>query len=259
MNYTNKQIEDLLAGIYSGETDVENLPEDLYLAIAKYLEKGLYDGFGGTISEFKLGGIDYELLDELRNNTYLFSGAKTYQQVREMSSIIADSENFSDFKEQALEIYDQYNVNWLQAEYNTAIGQASQARQWNEIEKNKETFPYLKYSAVIDDRTSDICLPLDGVILPVDDPLWDDYTPLNHFNCRCTLEQVDSFEEPNITPQEDVDNIKEGLDESVNDIFKMNAGKDGYIFSDEHPYFDVASKDKELAKRNFDLPLPKKK
>ena len=131
-----------------------------------------------------------------------------------------------------------------------------QARQWNDIEKDKTNFPYLRYSAIIDGRTSDICEPLNGVTLPVDDPLWDEYTPLNHFNCRCILEQVDQFEDVKLTPKSEVDAIKEGLDENVNDLFKMNAGKDGYVFSDAHPYFDVAPKDRELAQRNFDLPIP---
>lgn len=249
----------MLKGIYEGEIIVDNLPEDLYLAIAKYLEKGLYNGFGGNLAEFKLGGVDYELLEELRTNIYLFSGAKTYQQVRELVALATDSESFSDFKEQALDIYDQYNVNWLETEYNTAIGQASQARKWNEIEKQKEEFPYLKYNAIIDDRTSDICEPLDGLILPVDDPMWDSYTPLNHFNCRCVLEQISQFEEVEVTPNSEVETIKEDIDDKVQPLFKMNAGKDGYIFSDEHPYFDVAKGDKELARRNFDLPLPKTK
>ena len=38
----------------------------------------------------------------------------------------------------------------------------------------------------------------------------------------------------------------------------MNSGKDGYIFSKDHPYFKVAKKDVALAKNNFDLPIPKK-
>jgi hypothetical protein len=36
----------------------------------------------------------------------------------------------------------------------------------------------------------------------------------------------------------------------------MNPGKDGYIFSPDHPYFDVAPKDREFAKENFGLPIP---
>ena len=262
MNYTDKQINDLIEDIYAGRITQTDLPEDLYLAIGKHLEGGLYKGFGGDLESFKFGGKDYELLDELRNNVYMFSGAKTYQQVREMGALIADSENFKEFKDKALDIYDTYNKDWLRSEYNTAIGQGMQSNQWNEIEKSKKDFPYLRYSAVIDGRTSDICEPINGVTLPVDDPFWNEYTPLNHFNCRCTLEQIDKYEDVQLTPKEDVEKLikgddeNKGLKDTVADTFKMNSGKDGYVFSAEHPYFEVAPKDKELARENFGLPIP---
>jgi len=254
VKYSEKQIEDLLSGIYDDKINVENLPEDLYFAIAEHLKEGLFKGFGGDLAEF--GGKDYALLNELRENVYMFSGAKTYQEVREMGALLADSENFKDFRDKALEVYGTYNKNWLETEYNTAIGQGMQANQWNEIEKNKSDFPFLRYSAVIDDRTSDICEPINGVILPVDDPFWDEYTPLNHFNCRCVLEQIDKFEDVNVTPKGDIDTLKENLNNTVSDVFKMNVGKDGYVFSPEHPYFEVAPKDRDLARENFNLPIP---
>ena len=260
MKYTDKQIDDLIEDIYKGRVTQTELPEDLYFAIADNLEKGLYKGFGGDLTKF--GGKDYELLNELRENVYMFSGAKTYQQVREMSGFLADSENFKQFKDKALGVYDTYNKNWLQAEYNTAIGQGMQAQQWSDIEKTKKDFPYLRYSAIVDSRTSDICEPINGVTLPVDDKFWNSYTPLNHFNCRCTLEKLDKFEDVQTTPKEDIDKLIKGTDENkglkdtVADAFKMNSGKDGYVFSPDHPYFEVAPKDRDLARENFNLPIP---
>jgi SPP1 gp7 family putative phage head morphogenesis protein len=183
MKFTDKQIDNLFKSIYEGLITVDNLPEDLYFAIANYVKKGLYEGFGGTLADFEFGGTDYELLNELRTNTYMFSGAKTYQQVREFSSFVADSKTFKDFYEQAQKTYEQYNVDWAKAEYNTAIGQAQSAKAWNGFEENKELFPLLRYSAVMDANTSNICRPLNGITRPVDDPFWNVHAPLNHFNC----------------------------------------------------------------------------
>jgi SPP1 gp7 family putative phage head morphogenesis protein len=255
IKYTERQINNLLEAVYEGRITTGELPEDLYFAIAEYLKDGLYKGFGGELTEF--GGKNLELLEDLRENIYMFSGAKTYQQVREMTELIANNETFSEFKKDALEVYDKYNVDWLRTEYNTAIGQATQARQWSDIESDKDVFPYLRYSAVMDENTSDICAPLNGVTLPVDDPLWDEYSPLNHFNCRCVLEQIDKYSDAKTTGSHRVAEIKKELDETVQPEFKMNAGKDGYIFSPEHPYFEVAKGDKGFAKQNFDLPIPK--
>lgn len=256
MKYTEKQIQELLDGIYAGNITVYNLPEDLYIAIAEYLKKGLYKGFGGTLIDF--GGKDLKLLKELRENIYIFSGAKTYQQVRELTDLVAESQTFSEYKKKAIDVYDTYNKVWAEAEYNTAKGQAQNAILWSEFEKDKKNFPYLKYSAVIDKNTSDICRPLNGVIRKVDDPLWSKYSPLNHFNCRCTLEKLDKYDNVVLTQKDKVDEITKELDEKVQNEFKMNSGKDGYIFNEKHPYFSVLKEHRGLARENFGLKIPEK-
>lgn len=71
----------------------------------------------------------------------------------------------------------------------------------------------LRYAAVLDDSTSDICEELGkdgGVTYKVDNPLWDAYRPPNHFNCRAILVPitvVDGWDgeespEPSVQPQE---------------------------------------------------------
>lgn len=258
MKFTDKQIKELIEAIFEGSITSGNLPEDLYFAIADHIKEGLYDGFGGGLDSFEFGGKDYELLNDLRTNVYLFSGAKTFQQVSEMQSLIADAPNFKAFRDEVMKVYEKYNVDWLKAEYNTAIGQAKSASIWSDIEQDKELFPYLRYSSVMDSNTSDICRPLNGIVAPVDAAIWNKYSPLNHFNCRCLLEKIDKYENVKPTGKARVNEVTKQMDDKVADEFKMNAGKDGYIFSPKHPYFEVAPKDKAFAKRNFDLPIPKK-
>lgn len=45
----------------------------------------------------------------------------------------------------------------------------------------------LEYSAVLDERTSEICQALDGYTADSDADSWDKYRPPNHFNCRSVL------------------------------------------------------------------------
>ncbi len=45
----------------------------------------------------------------------------------------------------------------------------------------------LEYSAIMDDRTTEICSSLNGDIYPVDDEIWATFTPPNHYNCRSLL------------------------------------------------------------------------
>jgi SPP1 gp7 family putative phage head morphogenesis protein len=259
MKYTDKQIKLLIEGIYDGRFNASyELPEDLYFAIADYLKEALYNGYGGALEDFEFGGTDYELISSLRENVYMFSGAKTYQQVSEMGGFVAESKTFREFRNLVMPVYERYNQDWLNAEYNTAVGQAQQANQWQRFEDDKDQFPYLRYIAVMDANTSDICRPLNDIVRPVDDSLWAQYSPLNHFNCRCTLEKLSKYDDVKQSSAREVKRVTKELDETVSDTFKMNPGKDGYIFSPKHPYFDVAPKDKGFAKRNFDLPIPEK-
>lgn len=184
MEYSDKQINSLIVDIYEGVISVENMPEDLYFAIAEYLKKSLYEGFGGSLIDFD--GKPLELLTELRENIYLFSGAKTYQTVKAMDAMITEDgekRSFKEFKEFARNEYDLFNVTWAQTEYDTAVGQGQNAYLWNKIEEDKDVLPLLQYTAVMDANTSEICAPLDGIIKPVDDPFWDVFMPLNHYNC----------------------------------------------------------------------------
>ena len=254
MNYSDEQIEELIAGIYSGIIDEYNLPKSLYLAISEYLEKAVVKGVKEVAIEF--GGKPLELIAELRENIYMFSAAKTFQQVRGMTDLLLNDEGikgFSAFKKDALQLYEQYNVNWLQTEYNTAIGQAQSAERWRQIEDTADVLPMLTYSAVLDANTSDICKPLDGITLPVGDKFWNTHSPLNHFNCRCLLMQTSRSKE---TPKSIVNKAAEEIDPKMQPMFKMNPGKEKVVFNEKHPYFEIAPKDKAYARRNFDLPLP---
>jgi hypothetical protein len=134
------------------------------------LKKGLYQGFGITFTDLAkqieegtataFDQTDLELLTELRENVYLFGAAKTYSQILDMRDLLTGKDGvreWSEFKEMAGNIFDTYNSSWLQAEYDTAIGQAQNAVHWNNIEKNKELMPYLQYEATEDELECEIC------------------------------------------------------------------------------------------------------
>lgn len=244
MKYTAKQINNLLDGIFDGSITEFDLPLDYYNAVVDYLKQGLYKGFGSDLASAT--GKDLELLIELRDNVYMFGAAKTYNEVKEISALLTDGENvrtFAEFKAEAMKVYETYNVDYLKTEYNTAIGQGTMAAKWNEIEKNKDILPLLQYSAIGD--ACDICEPLDGMIAEVNDPVWDSVMPLNHFNCLCTVLQLDEGK-----PTENRDEIVADVEDKMQPIFINNAGKTGEVFSKEHPYF-YGPGDK-----NFGLPIP---
>jgi len=262
----DKEMDALIEGIFTGAITEYNLPENLYFAIADRLKEGVYKGFGIDFSDLKknvdtlvkFDAKDLELLIELRENVYMFSAAKTFNEVLDFKGALVNDKGeikpFKEFKEDMLSLDEQYNKNWLRTEYDTAYGQAQNAVAWNQFEKNKDVLPNLKYSAVIDANTSDICAPLDGVCLPINDPFWNTFMPLNHFNCRCLVTQED--ETATITSESDVKQLTKAPNEEMQSAFKINSGKKGVVFSEKHPYFSVDKEYKDLAENNFNLPIP---
>lgn len=265
--FSEKEVRRLIDAIFAGTITEFNLPVQLYLAIGEYLKSGLYEGYGYSISSLSkqigkgdMNLQDLELLAEMRTNIYMFSAAKTYQQVKEMTEALVDADGtvvpFNQFKEQANQIFKQYNETWLKTEYDTAVGQAQSAMTWRQIEKDAEVLPLLKYDAILDKNTSDICRPLDGLVAPVTDPIWKTVMPLNHFNCRCIVRQLEEDEEA-VTGDAEKEEVVNEAKNRMQDVFKMNAGMDGYVFKEDHPYFTVPKSAKEFAKDNFGLPIPK--
>jgi SPP1 gp7 family putative phage head morphogenesis protein len=251
LSYTDANIKAMIKGIEDGRITELKLPLDYYEALVKYLSKAVFEGFGANLKT--VSSLDLDLLEELVTNVYTFGAAKTFQQTSEISSLLVDDEgkvrSSQEFNELARKTYDNWNDNWGRTEYTTAVGQANSASKWAEIERQKDILPSLRYDAVLDPNTSDICAPLDGIVAPVDDPIWDKIMPLNHFNCRCVVLQTD----------EDTTNgnskIVNGVTDEMQDLFINNSGKTGTIFNKDHPYFDVAKEYKEFALENFGLPI----
>jgi hypothetical protein len=246
MDYSKQQVNDLIDGIYSGEITEYDIPEPLYFAIANELKQALYTGFGGNLSDFS--GTDYALLSELRENIYMFSAAKSYTELKDMRSLLIDNPLFPDFKKAAQAKYNIYNVDYLKSEFNTAQASGDMAIKWADIERNKEILPMLQYQTAGGD-VCPICKPLDKVTLPATDKFWKERYPPNHFNCMCVVTQHEDDEFPKTKDIPDTLPI-------MSDVFKMNVGVDKYVYSPEHPYFQVEPKDREYAKNNFNLPIP---
>ena len=232
MEYSNSQIEKLIKGIEDGSITELDLPLDYYQALTKYLEKAVLEGFGVGFDAIATD----TFLQELVTNVYMFGAAKTYQQVKEISSLLTDENGkvrtSREFNDIARQTYDNWNDNWGRTEY-------------------KDVLPILEYSAIGD--ACDICQPLDGMTAPVDDPIWDSVAPTNHFNCKCIVLQHDESKPLTESPEDIVGPVVEQMQSKGQDIFINNVGKTAEIFTADHPYFDAPA---ELGQENFGLPLP---
>jgi hypothetical protein len=274
----------VVTGVWAGYYATHKLPVELYRKTGKHLAKAVKTGYTGTV---KFGAKDRVMVEALTDNTWFFSAAKTYQTVRGMEAAKnalakvstafydEDNEKISSFKafrdgyytedgkfvEGASQIFDTFNEAWLKTEYDTAIAAAQGASRWQRVQETKEILPYLRFNGVGDGVECDICMSLDGICLPADDPFWDEnWAGTIHWNCRCTVDQLGQEEgEANESEDSEVEAAISSSDEAGRqDMFKFNPGKDKVIFQTDgagkHPYFSVAKGDSDLLKNNFNLP-----
>ena len=255
--FNDDYLESVLREFFEGKYLRSKLPEDLYFKTATYLFDGVASGFGGQPVKFDWGTPDRQMIEALKNNVYIFSGAKTYQQRMAYNELLRSPEgrvrDWNEFKKVALPLAKDYNVNYLRAEYQAATGQARSASAWNDIEKDKDVFPLLKYRTVGDANVRETHRKLDGIVRKVNDPFWDRYMPLNGWGCRCNVDKLEK-------DAEEITSLKNFGELGPKDqprIFRFNPGKKKMVFDQSHPYFaGIAEMDIDWAKDNFSLPIP---
>lgn len=78
----------------------------------------------------------------------------------------------------------------LRTIYHANLRTAHAAGRWEQIQRTKRRRPYLRYVAILDDRTRPHHRAWHGTVLPADHPWWREHYPPNGWNCRCTVQQL---------------------------------------------------------------------
>lgn len=190
--------------------------------LTKAVETGYGIDFKNTSKQ------DAALAYQLKDNAAVYAAFKNHVEVNELRNLLVDSDGkpktWQQFKKDALPLTETYNKTWLETEYNQAVSAAEMAAKWEGFQENADIYPNLEYRAVMDDRTRPEHAILNGVVLPINDHLWDSIYPPNDWGCRCDVIQTDAEVNP---PREDM---------KPNKAFENNPGKSGKLFSDDNPY-----------------------
>lgn len=224
----------------------------LLKATATNLREAITTGYGKTPEDKDFDVRDYEMLKSLQKNIFVFSGFKTYQQLREITDLIRDKQgnvrNYGEFKNDVLKVNERYNLNYLKAEYDHAIVSSQMASQWIDIQRNKDVLPMLEFDATMDDRTTSTCRSLNGMRLPVDHEAWKTYYLPLHWHERSVIRQVSGGKSTDIST---VDFPK------LQPMFKGNVGIDGVAFPENHPYYEASKSDKKQIEKAVIKATPK--
>jgi SPP1 gp7 family putative phage head morphogenesis protein len=200
----------------------------------------LQDGFNHGIEH----SVPYIIKRNLSENIYVFSGAKTYTELKELSGLLPDTDGnikpFNKFWQDAQGIYPEYNRSYLEAEYIFATQSAQMASRWNEYETDGDRYN-LQYRTAGDERVRKSHQLLHNTTLSPSDPFWNDYFPPNGWRCRCTAVQVRKSKYPESDGTQAV-HLGVNATEGKNNIFRFNPGKQQVIFPEHHPYLKKLSK-----------------
>lgn len=230
--------------IEPGDIDVKSV-KPLLEVINSILQDGFNRGIGQDVPDV--------MRRKLTENVYIFSGAKTYAELKELTGLLLDKNGnikpFSKFWKDTQELYPEYNRTYLEAEYIFATQSAQMASKWQDIEQDGDRYN-LQYRTAGDDRVRESHRMLHNITLPPSDPFWSEYYPPNGWRCRCTAVQVRKSKYPE---SNSADAIRLGANatEGNDTIFRFNPGKQQVIFPEQHPYIKTLSnEERETIQKN---------
>ncbi len=190
------------------------------------------------------------MLKSLQNDVYLFSGMKTYAELKTVSSLLLDEQGkrkpFSQFAADVEKIHKNYNQTYLEAEYYFATSSAQMAANWAALD-DKGRYN-LQYRTAGDARVRDSHNALRDTTLPPDDAFWQSYYPPNGWRCRCTAVEVSKqrykeSDSKDAIVKGDKATTAIGKDgKNALAIFRFNPGSQKIIFPPTHPYKGDLSK-----------------
>lgn len=181
------------------------------------------------------------------DNLVDFAVAEEYQMAEDAIEEERMNEDREDAREQQILLCQKYNETWAATE-NMDIEYAMMVADMLVVIPADTSLMYMTQG---DERVRPWHLQYEGFTAPKSRfPVWL-IPPIEH-QCRCYLIEVDDAENKLAGVQDKVAKVPE-MPDWFNRTFKESVAMGGRIFSDEHPYFQIADKDidmlHEIAKR----------
>lgn len=188
---------------------------------AAVLGEGISLGIGkSTVSE--------KMAQGLRDSTYMFSGFKSFHEMKEAASLLVDENGnrkpFNQYLNDVQKINSAYNVHYLKAEYEFASASAQMGAKWEELSEDADRYN-LQYRTAGDSKVRESHEKLNGTTLPADDPFWESFYPPNGWNCRCTVVKVRKSKYAASDSGEAVAQGEKATAGKHQEMFRFNPGK----------------------------------
>lgn len=200
------------------EKPVRALMEETAAFLSRGIERGIQED---TPSE--------AMVDSLRESAGVFSGFKTFHEMKEAADRLLDKEGnlktFEQFSKDVQGINETYNRHYLRTEYAFAVQSASMASRWEEQQDDGGGRYLLQYRTAGDSKVRKEHREMEGITLPPDDPFWDKYYPPNGWNCRCTVVKVRAAKYPSTDSKAAMEAGDKAVSGKHAEMFRFNPGK----------------------------------
>lgn len=189
------------------------------------------------------------MMDKLLKNIYVFSGMKTYAQLKEASLLLSEDgkvKPYYKFEQDILSINEKYNRNYLLTEYNYATGSAEAAAKYVAFAKDGDAYN-LQVRTAGDDKVRDSHAVLQNLTLPFSDAFWKTHWVPFDWGCRCNIVQVlkGKYE---VTDSAEA--VKQG-NRAVPEMFRYNPALQAAIFPPKHPYYKTSQAAMKIIKEHL--------
>lgn len=143
------------------------------------------------------------LLPEIRARAFTVSGVQSLdalQRARDAIASLPEGENWEDAKGRLMGEIAPYMEDEEEAARRAELllrmhGHQAYSQAAHDVAaRQRDVFPYLRYQSMGDDRVRATHAALDGLILPADDPFWQNHTPPWEWGCRCQVVPMQAWE-----------------------------------------------------------------
>lgn len=194
---------------------------DLIEETAAVLKKAVVYGVGERAE-------DSLLVQKLQESTYVFSGFKSFHEMKEAAGLLVDENGkrkpFKDYLNDVQKINSTYNKQYLSVEYDFTTASAQMAAKWDELTEDEDRY-YLQYRTMGDSKVRKAHAELNGITLPASDPFWNDYYPPNGFGCRCNVTKVRRAKYAASDSAQSVNLGNKATAGKYQEMFRFNPGK----------------------------------
>lgn len=208
----------------------------------------------------KWGKPDKGFIQELKRNNAVFAAFKAHREQNDLAGLLVDDDgnarSFDSFRMAAAPVIGEYNVNWLQTEYTTAVRVARTAVRFKQYEKDGDLYPNGEWlpSRAAEPRMSH--RKYYHTVRRLTDPWWETHYPGCVWGCQCDMRNTGKpvthvgdnpaapgAEPTTVPPSEEAGVRSPGL--------SRNPARSGELFSRDHPYFTSAYPGAEKAVEGF--------